>query len=106
MNIIHIVEDELTKHPGKRVQKVDLDIGRLAGIEMDAFEFLWDTSIKETVLGGAERNISFIEGIAECNSCGVQYKLDQLYDECPKCGSYDKLLLSGKEMRVSSITVI
>lgn len=105
MSIIDIVENEAFNHPGKNVKRVDLDIGRLAGIEFEAFDFLWETSTKNTILNQSEMHINFIDGRAKCHTCQNDFRIDQLYDECPKCGSFEKDVLGGKEMRIKSITM-
>jgi hydrogenase nickel incorporation protein HypA/HybF len=57
------------------------------------------------VLENAEMKIKVIQGEAKCSDCGTVFKLDNIYDACPKCKSYLKGILKGKELLVKSLEV-
>lgn len=87
------------------VEAIDLDIGELAGIEIDSIEFLWDAAVEGTVLSGAERRIRRVAGRALCSACQKEFTLHHLFDACPHCGQYLKNILSGEEMLIRSLTL-
>ena len=86
--------------------EIELEIGKLSGVEPYALDFAWDQAILKTVLEKAKRKTLYIEAKAECQDCGHKFEIDNLYDECPVCKSYMKELISGRELRVKSLTVI
>jgi hydrogenase nickel incorporation protein HypA/HybF len=106
LSIIDIAEQEVIKHEAKEVVEIELEIGKLSGIEPYALDFAWDQAIINTVLEKAQRKTRYIEARAVCQDCGHEFEIDNVYDECPSCQSYMKELKSGRELRVKSLTVI
>lgn len=106
LSILDIAEREVKKHHAERVEIIELDIGRLSGIEPMALEFAWDLAVPDTVLEKAERKINYIKGKAVCAECRQEFELENIYDECPNCHSYLKEFIGGKELLVKSLTLI
>ncbi|MBR9999203.1 MAG: hydrogenase maturation nickel metallochaperone HypA [Cyclobacteriaceae bacterium] len=106
LSIVEIAEKEVKKHNAERVESIEMEIGKLSGIEPMALEFAWDHAVVDTVLENAERKINYIKGRAICEECGKEFEIDFIYDECPDCHSYQKEFLSGKELIVKSLTLI
>lgn len=105
MGIVNIAEKETQKANKKRVELIELEIGSLSGVELDSLEYVWDVAVKGTVLEGAEKKIDFIEARAKCLECETFFKAENVYDNCPKCQSYFKDIIKGKELRVKSLEV-
>ncbi len=106
LGIVGIAESETRKAKATRVELIELEIGSLAGVELDALDFAWPQAVKGTVLENAERKIDFVEAKAKCLECEEEYGMQHFYDACPKCNSYFKDILKGKELRVKSLEVI
>ena len=105
MGIVKIAEDETRKAGARSVELIELEIGRLAGIELDSLEFVWPVAVEGTVLNKADKKINVIDGLARCMDCQQQFKLEQVYDCCPACGSGLKEVIKGKELRVLALEV-
>ena len=105
LGIVKIAEQEVIKREAKYVSEIVLEIGELSGIELDSLDFIWPAAVKETVLEQAKRVIDFKEGKAQCVDCDTKFDVHSLSDECPKCGSYFKSIVQGKEMRVLTLTL-
>jgi len=106
LSIVDIAEQEVKKNEAKEVVEIELEIGKLSGIEPYALDFAWDQAIINTVLEKAERKTRYVEARAICQDCGNEFNIENLYDECPRCQSYMKELKCGRELRVKSLTVI
>jgi len=106
MGIVKIAEDETAKVEEKTVVKIELEIGELAGVEIDALNFVWNSAVKDSVLENAEKEITIIKGVAICADCNTEFYLENIYDSCPKCNSNFKGIIQGKELRVKSLEVI
>lgn len=104
-SIVNIAEEEVRKAGAKVVEEIELDIGELSGIEMDSLEFVWDAAVKGTVLNNAKRLVNKIDGRAKCQNCKTEFEMHQLFDACPKCNNYFNSILSGKELKIKSITI-
>ncbi len=102
-NIIEIAEREVKKAQAQSVSKIELDIGILSGVEMQAFDFAWEQAIPNTPIENARRTVNRLEVIAKCEDCDYQFEAESLYELCPKCESINVKLLQGKEMKVKSL---
>ncbi len=106
MGIINIAKKETEKANKTSVELIELEIGSLAGVELESLEYVWKTAVKNTVLENAKLEIDFKDAKAECLECNTIYSMKKMYDSCPKCNSYFKNILQGKELRVKSLEVI
>ncbi len=106
LGIIKIAEDETRKADATKVEKIELQIGALSGVELDALDYVWEQAVKDTVLEGAELEIDFVSGKARCLECQTEFSMEKVYDNCPKCQSYFKEIISGKELLVKALEVI
>ena len=104
MGIIDVAKNELDKAKLSKVETIELDIGTLSGIEFEALDFAWEMAINDTVLEGAERKINKIQAQAKCVSCGHVFNTSSVFDQCPKCNELFTEILSGKELKIKSIT--
>jgi hydrogenase nickel incorporation protein HypA/HybF len=105
MSILDIATREMQKADAEVVEEIELDIGRLSGVEPDAFDFAWQQAIKGTPLAQAERRINYIPGQARCMECNAEFPIEQYFDPCPVCGEHLLDIKSGKELRVKTILV-
>ena len=105
LSIVNSVEAEVKKQGGRVVKRIELDIGNLAGIEFDSFDFAWPPATKNTMLEHAERTINHIPGRAICMECDREFEKQNAFDACPHCGNYLHSLISGKELKIKSILI-
>lgn len=105
MGILKIAESEAEKAGAKTVDLIELEIGSLAGIELDALDFVWPGAVKDTVLENAVRKIDLIKGKGHCMECDLIFSLENVYDPCPSCQNYLKGIIQGKELRVKALEV-
>lgn len=104
VNIVEMIEENAAKENVKKVEKFELDIGTLSGVIIDALEFALDEAVKNTICEMAERKINEIKAKARCNDCGEIYNLVDYFVPCPECGGYRNEVITGKEIRLKSIT--
>ncbi len=105
MSIIDIAEKEALAANASIVEEIELDIGALSGIELDALEFAWQQAVKNTKLENAIKRINHIEAKAKCTNCDTGFTIEHFYDSCPVCGGHFFGILQGKELRVKSLIV-
>ncbi len=106
MGIVKIAEDEKAKVKENTITKIELEIGELAGIEIDSLNFVWESAVKGTALENSKKEITIIPGKAICADCNTEFFLENIYDSCPKCNSNFKGIIQGKELRVKALEVI
>lgn len=105
MSIVDSVTTEVRRQNATNVSRIELDIGNLAGIEWESFDFAWEPATKNTVLEQAERIINHIPALALCVACNNEFEKHEPYDACPVCGNYLHSLKSGKELKIKSIRI-
>lgn len=89
---------------GAKVQRVSLEIGKLAAIMPDAIKFCFDVCSQGTVLEGATLEIIEIPGLARCRQCGAKVTIEESYSICD-CGSMELDIISGEELKIKEIEV-
>lgn len=105
MSIVDIAQQQAEKASAAIIDEIEIDIGCLTTIQIDAFDFAWNQGVKQTILEGAERRINRIKGKAKCLDCATYFPIENLYDSCPDCKGHLIDIIEGKELRVKSLIV-
>jgi hydrogenase nickel incorporation protein HypA/HybF len=104
-NIVEIVDDEVLKAKGKKIEKLILEVGTMSGIIREALEFALDEAIKHTILENSQIEIIEIQGIAKCEKCNFEFKIDEMYSACPSCSHLYSTIIKGNELKIKSIII-
>ncbi|MGF1467307.1 MAG: hydrogenase maturation nickel metallochaperone HypA [Sandaracinaceae bacterium] len=89
----------------RSVRSVTVQVGRLAGIEVDALRFCFDLCAEGTPLEGAKLIIDEVEGRGECLACGEVLQVSRLVAVCP-CERRGRLrLTAGQELLIREMEV-
>ncbi|HHO69047.1 MAG TPA: hydrogenase maturation nickel metallochaperone HypA, partial [Gammaproteobacteria bacterium] len=82
-----------------------LEIGSLAGVEIEAMRFGFDVVMKGSLADGARLEIIERPGQAWCLPCAKAVAVAQRFDACPECGSHQLQVTGGEEMRIKELEV-
>lgn len=104
-SVLQIAEDTARSNGGSRISLVLLEIGRLAGVEIEALRFCFEAASRESLAAGAELVIEQPDGQAWCMPCGETVRLSKLADPCPRCGSHQLQVTGGNELKVREIEI-
>lgn len=104
-SILKTVEKEVKENSGEKVTAIYLEIGKLSGVEIQSLYFIWEVCVNGTVLQEAKLTISEPDGRAQCAECDTEFKLEKIYDSCPKCHSPFKSIISGKELKIKKLII-
>jgi hydrogenase nickel incorporation protein HypA/HybF len=103
--ITQSIVDAVVEHVGEeKVLVVRLRIGPLSGVVPDALRFCFDLAAEGTCLSGARLEIEEPVAVAHCRDCDADFELPDHILLCP-CGSADVAVLSGRELKISSVEV-
>lgn len=105
LNIIDIVTEYAIKENAKEVKEVEIEVGELSGVVIDAMEFALQTAVKGTLIEHSVVHIQEIKGMARCTSCLHEFETDSLFKPCPQCKTCAPDIIHGKELRVKSIVI-
>jgi len=103
--ILQIIEDQAKVQKFNRVLNVWVEIGDLAGVEIESLLFSFDAVTRNSIAEGAKLNIIKLPSNAWCMMCSKTISIKQRYDECPDCGSYQLQVTSGDEMKIKELEV-
>ncbi len=103
--LLRIAESEALARGG-RVETVVLEVGRLAGVEVEALRFAFEALKAGTAAEGAALEIEEPEGRGWCESCRQVQPLEARFDPCPRCGAAPLALLAGRELRVKALDLV
>jgi hydrogenase nickel incorporation protein HypA/HybF len=103
--ILKLVEDAAAREPFRRVSRLTLEAGALAGVEVGALRFALETMVPGTVLDGAAIRIDEPDAAAWCMPCGQSVAIRSRADPCPRCGGWQLTPTAGTELRVRELIV-
>lgn len=87
------------------VTRVDLRVGEMTEAIVDALEFAFEALSEGTLCEGAELAIEMVNPTSICLECAEEFAHDRFHRTCPSCGSYETVLLTGRELEIASIEV-
>jgi hydrogenase nickel incorporation protein HypA/HybF len=92
-------------HKGRKVLKITLDVGKMAGVMVHSLRFCFEIAARGTALEGSELVVREIPVTAECRSCLSPWTMDDPEFICPSCGGNDVELKTGRELFIRSMDV-
>ncbi len=103
--ILSVLEDNAKTQGFNKVKTVWLEIGELAGIEIEALRFGFDVVTQNSIANNSKLEIITMPGKAWCMVCSYNVNVNQRYQPCPECGSYQLQITSGDEMKIKELEV-
>lgn len=103
--ILQVMEEQAATQQFRRVKSVWLEIGPLAGVELEALRFGFDAVTRHSLAEGARLEIIEMPGTAWCLECSKSVPIRQRFDACPDCGSYQLQITGGDELRIKELEV-
>jgi hydrogenase nickel incorporation protein HypA/HybF len=104
-SIIDLAEEVAFKEQADSIKSIDIEIGTLSGVVMEALEFAMETTVKNTKLENAAINLLKIPGKANCKNCNLDFQTNDLLSLCPNCKQANFTIIEGKQLRIKSLTV-
>jgi hydrogenase nickel incorporation protein HypA/HybF len=103
MNVVEIAEEEAKKNNASVVSKIEIDVGKLSGVIVEALTFAMDSAKQNTCLSDAEVVINELVAKAKCEACGHEFETKDYFSICPECGNFKTDIIAGKELQVRSM---
>ncbi len=104
-SVLQVLETEAQRQQFSRVNTVWLEIGVMSGVEIEAMRFCFDVIVRNTLADGATLEIIEVSAEAWCLECAQTVGIQQRYDACPHCGSFQLQVIRGEEMRIKELEV-
>ncbi len=105
-NIIESIEESAVIEGFARVLSVNLEVGALAGVEIEALKFGFEAAKIGTLAQGSALSVSLITAVGKCRQCGGEMLVTELYTPCSHCGEYGLDFQGGDQLRIKSLEVV
>lgn len=99
--ILGIALDYAEKNKAKKIGKVALRLGEMAGVERDSLAFCWESVRQGTIAEDAELAIEDVPLVGRCTGCGAEGHVERYNFICPTCKAGVLEIVSGREMQVA-----
>jgi len=104
-SILNVLEETARSQHFARVTEVRLEVGALAGVEIEALRFGFDAVMRGSLADGARLEIIEVPGEAWCMQCARTVPISQRFDACPECGGHQLQVTGGEELRIKDLRV-
>jgi hydrogenase nickel incorporation protein HypA/HybF len=104
-SIVGVIEQQAVAQSFKKVNIVRLEIGPLAGVEIEALHFSFDVVTKGSIADGAKLEVIKLPLDGWCVPCAMSVPIKQRFDACPTCGGYQVQITGGDEFRIKEVEV-
>ncbi|WP_029011327.1 hydrogenase maturation nickel metallochaperone HypA [Azospirillum halopraeferens] len=104
-SLLQAMEEAAGANDFRRVRRVRLEIGRFAGVEVEALRFGFDVVTRGSLAEGAELVVLETPGEAWCFGCEATVPLDHRLDPCPRCGGERLVATGGTGMTIKDLEV-
>ncbi len=104
-SIVSVINEQAVAQSFDKVNMVRLEVGPLAGVELDALRFCFDVVTRGGVAEKAQLEVIELPVNGWCMPCSKIVAVKQRYDACPDCGSYQVEITGGDELRIKNLEV-
>ena len=102
-SLVDLCNNEAEKNKIKKVNKINLKIGKFTGFSPDSIKFYFDYLKPDTRCAEAEIIFEEIPIRIRCQDCEKENVIDEPIFLCSNCGKPNIEILSGREFFVESI---
>jgi hydrogenase nickel incorporation protein HypA/HybF len=97
--ICHMISERVGR---RRLAAIRLEVGALSGVNADSLEFCLGEVARIEGLGEPTIEIDPVTPRMRC-ACGREYPVEDILDACPDCGGYERQVVAGTELTVTSV---
>jgi hydrogenase nickel incorporation protein HypA/HybF len=102
-NLLKLAERTAKEHNAKTIKAMRLIIGEWSGIEFEALSFCLEVAGKGTMAEDAAVEIESPKLTCRCKRCSNEFEPEEHRFACPRCGSSETEIVSGREIQLASI---
>ena len=104
-DVVDMVETAALRDGFRRVGQLRLEVGVLAGVEVDALRFALEAIVPGTCLEQARIDIDTPTGTAWCSRCAREVPITGYLDTCPGCDGPLTRHAGGDQLRLIDLLV-
>ena len=102
-NIVATVVATARQHGIRRITKVHVAIGPLSGVIEDSLQFCFPIALQDSGFKNIELCIEKKALGIQCQKCQAETELTEIILQCPRCGSQEVSVTSGRDLIIKSM---
>jgi hydrogenase nickel incorporation protein HypA/HybF len=103
IQIVKQMEHYMDDNDIKRIDTLVLGVGELSGVVPKYLRDVYPIAVEKSRLCNTKLELEITPGIGQCKHCGFNYNLVQNDNNCPKCGTNDFKIITGKDFLIQRI---
>lgn len=104
-SIVSVIEQQAVAQAFRKVNMVRLEIGPLAGVEIEALRFSFEVVTRGGIADQARLDVIELAAQGWCLHCAKSVPVKERFDACPDCGGYQVQITGGDELRIKEMEV-
>ncbi len=85
------------------ISEITIEIGEASGAMPELFEEVFPYFQEQSeLLKDAKMNFTSVKSRGLCTNCNAIFDVMKFEGECPRCGSYEKKMLSGTDVTIKN----
>ncbi len=105
LSIAQSIADGAREHAlrngGRRVLRIGVRVGEISGVAVEALQFCFDMTVRDTDLDGAVLDLEPVPVRYRCATCGHEFHPVEFLADCPACGATGASMVAGDELGMS-----
>ena len=98
LSILDQVRSIAAEHTAERVERIELRIGPLSGVEAELLRTAWPMASAGTIAVDANLQIDETQIVVRCDKCSAETPAVANRLVCGECGDFHTKVISGDEM--------
>lgn len=106
VEVVKIVENLVVEQKIDKLEAIRLQVGELSSvIPMFLKDYFPVVTLDKPYFKDTKLEIEMLPGEAKCVDCGEVFNVVKTKGYCPKCNSFEKEVLCGKEFAIKELVV-
>ncbi len=102
---LELARAEATRQGARRIHRLTLRIGAMAGVVPEALSFAFEVVTQGTLAEGATLEVIDVPLQCVCELCAHAFSPPVYPCECPRCGHPRARVAQGRELELASLEV-
>jgi len=103
IEVVKTVENFAKKNGVTKIDKLVLQIGELSSMIPNYIKACYPAAVDGTLMEETKLEIEILPGNGICKECNTVFNFLHSKGKCPKCGSNNNEVISGKEFMIKEI---
>lgn len=105
IRIVEVAVAEAERAGAGKINEVEVEVGRLAGVMAEALSFCLEAAAKGTLAETAIFTLIPLPGQGRCTECHHEVAVSEFPAQCPDCQGFGVQITAGTELRIRALII-